>query len=290
MRDGKPSMTARWVAVWRGLASFFPAEMRLIDDPYGLVFGAPYGKGMAAFSRVMPLAARALFRRGRLFAFAGWLQLRTRIIDDTLREFVRAGGRQVVILGAGYDARALRLSGLLGDAMVFEVDHPATQARKLKILKTIPADLSRVRFLAWDFEARPVTELPAALAGLGHDPARPTLVIWEGVTQYLSERAITQTVAAVHALSAPGSRLVINYSDRARIEKRRAGIRAMRWVGEPPRFGWDPAALPQWMQERGFNVLANLPDHELAARYFPPALAASYPRRGSNVALCAPRD
>jgi methyltransferase (TIGR00027 family) len=287
MRDGKPSMTARWVATWRGLAGHFPPEMKLIDDPYGLVFGAPYGKGLAAFARIMPSVAHALFRRGPLFAFAGWLQLRTRIIDDCLREFVSAGGRQVVILGAGYDARALRLAGLLADATVFEVDHPATQARKLKLLKTLPADLSRVRFLSWDFEARPVTQLPAALAGLGHDPARPTLAIWEGVTQYLSEKAIAETVAAVRVMSAPGSRLVMNYSDRARIEKKRAGIRAMRWVGEPPRFGWDPAALPQWMRERGFAVLSNLSDRELAAKYFPPALAGSYPRRGSNVALCA---
>jgi hypothetical protein len=117
MRKEKPSLTAQWVAMWRGLGRFFARDMRLVDDPYGLAFSPWTVKVMAACLRLLPLAGRFLFRRTPLFGLAAWLQLRTRIIDDWLRDFVESGGRQAVILGAGYDARACRLTDVLGDAI-----------------------------------------------------------------------------------------------------------------------------------------------------------------------------
>jgi O-methyltransferase involved in polyketide biosynthesis len=54
------------------------------------------------------------------------MQVRTRLLDDAVRNFIDAGGRQLVLLGAGFDCRALRMPEL-DCAQVFEVDHPATQ-------------------------------------------------------------------------------------------------------------------------------------------------------------------
>src|SRR5262249_11156238 len=145
--------------------------------------------------------------------------------------FVRAHGdaAQVLVLGAGYDARAVRLAHTLRGARVFEVDHPATQARKRAILARVAeegtrdaADLARAThasYLAWDFEARPLAELPRALADAGHLPDAPTVTIWEGVTMYLTPPAIEASFAAIGALSAPGSELVMTYFDRERIDR-----------------------------------------------------------------------
>ena len=156
------------------------------------------------------------------------------------------------------------------------------------MLKKLGADTSRTRFLSWNFETQPVDGLPAALAGLAHDPARPTLTIWEGVTMYLTEKANSDTVAAIHAFSAPNSRLLVNYVDRVRIEQPLTAFRIAGWAGEPACFGWDPIELPGWLRERGFVVLSDHADRALAARYFPPALAHAFPDRGGHVALCAP--
>src|SRR5262245_37910236 len=59
-------------------------------------------------------------------ASAGVIVPRTVVIDDAIRA---RRNPQLVILGAGLDARAWRLPELAG-AEVFEVDHPASQVDK----------------------------------------------------------------------------------------------------------------------------------------------------------------
>src|SRR5689334_7062966 len=56
--------------------------------------------------------------------------IRTRFIEERLEQAIRAGASQLVILGAGFDTRAYRLTELLKNARVFEVDQPATQEYK----------------------------------------------------------------------------------------------------------------------------------------------------------------
>jgi len=194
--------------------------------------------------------------------------VRTRFFDDALAGFVRGGGRQVVILGAGFDARAARLDATLGDARVFEVDHPATQAAKRAAL-----DPPRVTWLAWDFERDPMSELPARLAAAGHDPSRPTFTLWEGVTMYLSRAALDATLDAVRAYSAGGSALAFNYADRALVERPGAAEAVMlgfvRAVGEPFRAGFDPPEAAAWAAEHGFVVRDDRSFAELARALLP---------------------
>ncbi|HEY2370442.1 MAG TPA: class I SAM-dependent methyltransferase [Polyangiaceae bacterium] len=52
------------------------------------------------------------------------VRLRTRYIDDALREAVKGGFDQFVLLGAGFDARALRMPEL-APKRVFEIDAPS---------------------------------------------------------------------------------------------------------------------------------------------------------------------
>ena len=51
---------------------------------------------------------------------------------------MRAGGSQLVLLGAGYDTRATRLPAAAASA-VFEIDHPLTQSRKRAVLGDAPS-------------------------------------------------------------------------------------------------------------------------------------------------------
>jgi methyltransferase (TIGR00027 family) len=217
-----------------------------------------------------------------------WLQLRTRVLDDALRDFVRGERAQLLILGAGYDARAARLASALARTVVYEVDHPATQARKRALFERAGDAPPNVVYLAWDFESRPLAELPDALEALGHDRARPTITIWEGVTMYLSEQAIDGALAAVRALAAPGSRLAFTYFDRAYVRptSRRGRLlaRLLAGLGEPWRFGWDPAQLAAWLSPRGWRLGWDASDVELARRLLPAGYAALLPGRG-HVAL-----
>jgi methyltransferase (TIGR00027 family) len=284
MVDHRPSFSAAWVAACRTLGAKLPAGARLCDDPYGAWFA---GRRAALLARALPRVATRPF-----WPFARYMQVRTRVIDDALRAFVREGGRQVLLLGAGYDARATRLASELDGARVFEVDHAATQARKRHILARLEKAARRIAsaaptYLAWDFETRPLAELPGALAAVGHDARRPTLVIWEGVTMYLTVPAIEASFAALRDL--PASRVVLTYFDKKRLEAPRPTHVIMSKIagrsGEPFRFGWDPAEFPAWVERRGFHVAWDKGVQTHAAELLPPAHARKVPMAQSHIAL-----
>ncbi|MHB8420405.1 MAG: class I SAM-dependent methyltransferase [Myxococcales bacterium] len=276
MREGAPSWTAGWVAGLRGLAPILPRDARMVEDPYGARFaGEPFVR-IAAAARRHPRLAPLLASLGgsQTLGRVLMMQLRTRALDDLLADFVRASGRQLVLLGAGYDARAWRLRDELAGVRVFEVDHPATQARKRKLLAEAGAPPAEVAFLAWNFEQQPLEALPAALRALGHDPSKRTLTIWEGVTNYLSAEAIDATVGTVRGYCAPGSLLGFTYADRSTIEHPRGWERLDQWLiarrGEPLRSGFDPAELPAWLRGRGFALQTDQSLADLARAKLPP--------------------
>jgi methyltransferase (TIGR00027 family) len=273
VRVHEPSRTAAWVAALRGMSALLPREARLSEDPFGLRFSRPLAR-LAGVARRYPRAAWRALPHDQMLS----LQIRTRVLDDVLLGFVAQGGRQVILLGAGFDCRAARFRRELAGVTVFEVDHPATQAKKRRVLAGVES--ARTAYLAWDFERAPMTELEGRLAAVGHDRALPTLTIWEGVTMYLTPDAIEATVAAVRGLSARGSPFAFTYFDRAAIDRpplRLAIVGAVAArLGEPFRFGWDPQELPGWLEARGFAPLSDRTDADLARELFPPRLAATY--------------
>jgi len=257
MRDETPSFTAAWVAAMRGLGAFLPERLRLIDDPYGVRFSRTFHgfRGPKGDVNGVASATARLWFRGYLRRFAIYMQLRTRVIDDDIVAFARAGGRQIVLLGAGFDCRAWRLAALSG-ATVFEVDHPATQKKKRAVLADdLPA--GRVVFVPWNFE-RPLSELPARLVSEGHDASAATMTVLEGVLMYLTPEATDATFECIRRYSAPGSPAAITFMDKSLIEDRsRAGYGRrliVRLAGEPFRNGFEAGTVPAWLEARGFRL------------------------------------
>ena len=178
---------------------------------------------------------------------------RTIAIDEAVRA---RPAPQVVILGAGLDARAWRMKELAG-ADVFEVDHPPSQHEKQdRIGDQVPVARS-LRYVPVDFTR---DRLDAALAEAGHQPSAPTTWIWEGVVPYLHRPAV------VSALSAPGSNLIVNYQSRSvlaavgRIVARAMNASARRrspWADEPRRSAWTPETMRRLLTSHGFTVTSD---------------------------------
>lgn len=284
MRDDTPSRTAQWVAAARGLGRLLPDAARLADDPYGVAFSSP------RLARLLDAhCPRVLARAPGLEPWILYMQVRTRLIDDAVRAFAADGGAQLVVLGAGYDCRALRLPELAA-ARVYEIDHPATQGHKRATLARLGV-ASPARYVTWDFEAQPLDELPDALAAAGHDRARPTLTIWEGVTMYLSEAAIDASLRAIACWSAPGSVLAMTYFARSRTRRPSLATRVahatVAGLGEPWTWGWDPAELPGYLATRGFTLVNTVAARDAARALLPPELARGLTRFDNRVALAA---
>jgi len=107
------------------------------------------------------------------------VKIRTRYFDDMLERQLSSGCRQVVLLGAGLDTRAIRKPA--ADVTYFEIDDAATLSHKQGCFAEHGIE-ANVRFIAGNY----VTDgLIPLLARAGFDPALPTHVIWEGNTMYL---------------------------------------------------------------------------------------------------------
>jgi len=182
---------------------------------------------------------------------------RTIAIDDAVRE---RQAPQLVILGAGLDGRAWRMTEL-ADVDVFEVDHPASQQDKRdrlgdlsplsRTLRYVPVDLTHDR-------------LDAALDAAGQQPTTPTTWVWEGVVPYLSRADVDDTAAVISARSAPGSRLVVNYQSPAmsaaggRLVARAMTALAGRsspWASEPRRSSWTPGGMRELLTRHGLAIV-----------------------------------
>lgn len=182
---------------------------------------------------------------------------RTIAIDEAIREHP---SEQLVILGAGLDARAWRM-GELAATIVFEVDHPASQDDKRHRLGRRTPVAGEVRFAPTDFVEQGLDE---ALGRSGHRSDLPTTWVWEGVVPYLTAAQVAATVAAVEARSARGSRLVVNYqvpSAKAALGQligramMRLARRADPWSDEPHRSHWTPDQLSALLDDHGFTTL-----------------------------------
>jgi methyltransferase (TIGR00027 family) len=80
------------------------------------------------------------------------------------------------------------------DLPIFEVDHPATSAVKRKQIEELGASISQVAFVPVDFDRE-------QLSDAGFQGKRRTLVIWEGVTNYLTAAAVDATLRWIGSLA-----------------------------------------------------------------------------------------
>jgi methyltransferase (TIGR00027 family) len=157
--------------------------------------------------------------------------------DEVVDRFLPGIG-QFVILGAGFDTRPYRLPE---DTPVrsFEVDALETQAAKRELLEKAGIGVSKVTFVAADFETE---DWLRKLVEAGFDPTSPALFLWEGVIIYLDHEAVEDTLRKV-ASCARGSVIAFDYYTTVSIDSSALYWRFARWAtqaaGEPLKFGID---------------------------------------------------
>ncbi|MGW0119906.1 class I SAM-dependent methyltransferase [Streptomyces sp. NPDC003327] len=143
--------------------------------------------------------------------FARYFGLRTRVLDDFVLESVHGGARQLVLLGAGLDTRALRLD-LPSDCVVFEIDRAGVLAFKQRVLTELSA-APRAKRVPVPLDLR--EDWATALTAAGFDPAAPSVWLAEGLLFYLPGPTETYLVDTVDRLTTGGSALAFE----AKLEK-----------------------------------------------------------------------
>lgn len=288
MNEGKGSWTADGVTFYRALESARPAGERACYDPLAGDFLSGWFRFLHR-SRIKAKIARLYIERG---SFApGFRNVTARTgIDDCLTERLNDGIEQLVILGAGFDTRAYRFEGLKEKVRVFEVDHPATQrVKRQRVVKMLGSLPNHVTFVPVDFERE---KLGQRLNECGYDRDAKTHFIWEGVTTYLTDEAVDETLAFVAGNSPEDSTIVFTYPYRSAYDgavfdgARRWQLKYLEWKGEPPIFGIEKGTVGKFLYSRGFTLLEDLSGAALAARYIR-AAAGDGSARSYNAIACA---
>jgi methyltransferase (TIGR00027 family) len=267
-----PSLTAEAVCFFRAIETARPEADRVLDDPYAERFlpksWRPWVRSPVARMVQMGFSGRLALGPG---ALQGFVALRHRWMDDALVSFLAGGGEQVVVLGAGYDSRALRFAAALDGRPFYEVDFPATQRKKQALIaERVPEAKSAAIYLPIDFERESLAEGLAKAHTF--EPGRKTFFVWEGVAMYLHKEAIAQTLDTVRTLGATGSEIVCDMwsappgaSFEARL--RRAGAALLGTIGEPLKFSLQPEGAPAFFASHGFETAEVLDSEGLAERY-----------------------
>lgn len=265
MRKNQSSLTAAGIAIARAVESEKPADERICDDPYARLFipGWMY-HSLGFFIKIGYAELRGP-------GVIGFLLARERFIDDVLQNYLDEGLEQLIILGAGYDSRAYRFN-LPERVITFEVDHPDTQADKLKkVYKVFGKIPEHVRYVPVDFNIQSLSE---CLLSAGYDPSLISLFIWQGVTMYLTAEAVDATLAFVVKNAAPGSAIVFDYVYQAVLEgiqkqSEISGMRRYRFMtGEGLTFGIPEGTVERFLRARGFHQVKNVNTAELKTDYF----------------------
>lgn len=260
MQRGQASRTALGVALRRAAHQMYDAKPLVLDDPIAVpLLGDTYAKSLADTRGDLNEKSSLLMR--------AWLVARSRFVEDQLATAVRAGVRQYVILGAGLDTFGLRNPhpGL----EVFEVDHPATQTWKRKLVESSElAQPESLHLVAVDFETQSLHE---RLSDAGLDFTAPTLFALLGVVVYLTADAFGETLKYIAGFP-KGSGVIFDYAihrhmlPEDEVDARDELAARVESIGEPFRLFFSPVEIRKLLEV--FESVEDFDDEELNCRYF----------------------
>jgi methyltransferase (TIGR00027 family) len=257
--DRAASGTAEGVAMLRAAHMIVDGKPPILDDAVIVRLSGPAIESLARdhLDRLQSPEARGL---------RSHVVLRSRFAEDCLERAVERGVRQYVLLGAGLDTFAYRQPAWARALAIIEVDQPASQAVKRRMLRHAAMDApSNVRFGDIDFERESLAD---GLARHGVDASVPTFFSWLGVTMYLQRTAIETTLRTVAAFP-PGSEIVLTFAQPLEDSESRSMLaeRAAQ-MGEPWVSYFMPAEMEALLRQCGFSTVEFLDREEAMRRYY----------------------
>lgn len=202
-----------------------------------------------------------------------FLIARTAFFDQVVQQALRDNIPQIVFLGAGYDSRSYRFRELIRDTRIFELDIQPTQQRKMALLHQagvpIPAQLV---FVSINFNTDNIED---SLYRAGFEKNKKSLFVWEGVTPYLSEKVIEETLSIIASVSPAGSRIGFDYESQLpglsgdEDVKRIRNYMRSRHADEPVLFGIEKGKIESFLSSRGYQIVDQLSSTDMERRYLP---------------------
>jgi len=217
--------------------------------------------------------------------------VRKRFIEDAVRDAVAEGFEQIVVVAAGFDTLALRLSEEFPGARFFELDHPATQAVKMRAIdeglapENAPENLAMVPI---DLRRQSPFDVLSTVSSFRAD--RSTVMILEGILMYLTGSEVDRLLRSM-ATSGDKRRIIFSFLERQK--GGRIGFRQstffttmwLAWKGEPFRWGIREEELSTFLDGKGLHLKDRSTAEVLRQRYLSGALRRERLAEGEHVAV-----
>ncbi len=207
MKANSPSLTAELAAMMRAVAHRSNPLRSIINDPYARLFCGnrtfPALLLHLLLTRINPDLCSipvSMVQVGILCALC-----RHRFMENEVKRLITNGYDQLVLIGAGYDTKSLRLKEK--KLPVFELDHPWTQNRKIEILKKHNLLSDNTVFCSCDLSM----ESPGdCLKKNGISSNKQTILLAEGVFSYFVPERIGEIIRNIASITGPCS-MIFDY-------------------------------------------------------------------------------
>ena len=265
--EQEPSETALFGALHRAIAHKEFEGKRLGPDYLAERFLPPHFRFFIRFKKMRTRIKRRLGEA--LPGLHEYMMARTAYFDGVFVDALKKGVPQIVLLGAGYDSRAVRFSALNRATRIIELDIATTQDRKKTCLEKARIDVPvGVSLVPIDFHA---DSLAQVLERAGYERDEKTLYLWEGVSYYLEPEAVDATLAFVSRSSHPESILAFDYAvsvsedtidDYYGIRMFAQSMRTHH-PQELFRFAVDEGSIGSFLEQRGLRMVQHLDNQEI---------------------------
>jgi methyltransferase (TIGR00027 family) len=197
---------------------------------------------------------------------------RAAFAEQALELATTLGTRQYLIFAAGYDTFAYRQPDWAANLQIFEIDHPATAADKLRRVSALNmAAPSNLHGIATDF-----TE-PHWQSDLLACPTFDTTLIsfssLLGISYYLSKDEFMQLLATIASMLPKGSSIVFDYPDELTFTSQ-AGERTQKQVmmaaraGEPMLASYSYSELEKICEKVNLRIYRHLTPADITRELF----------------------
>jgi methyltransferase (TIGR00027 family) len=266
--ESRPSLTAELTCICRSGSSVEKNLFYKSEDAIALQILTEPIKTLIQHSFYRKLH----FGLGAPHGLYEYIIIRTKYIDAIFKTAIENKINQVLILGAGYDTRAIRLPNNRNKVKIYEFDSVFTQQSKIKMFTTndiqIPENLI---FIPINFEKE---KLSNKLLEIGVKRNQRSLYIIEGVTMYLEPSAIDVLFTEISKYMGKDSIVVFDYiyNDVIRQEKKHYGeteaIATVKKANESFQFGIEKGSITNYLLKYNLQVIDHLDAREMERRYF----------------------
>ena len=173
-------------------------------------------------------------------------------VQEQAEAAIKQGAQQVLVVGAGFDTLCLRLAPQHSHVQFFEVDPPTTSAAKTKgvALEGQPRNMIQI---AADLGEHALSKV---LSEDGRwQTSLPSLLVVEGLLQYLTNDEVRGLLGEAAACTAPGSWIAFTHAIPG---ERKILSTMVRLVGEPWKSAVRGEDLPEYVEGTGWTVTSDV--------------------------------